>query len=98
MKTALTDLPFKVKFREVQYTGDGSVVVGVAKHAGLAQPFAFLSGEDLKVEGDVFPRSVGRVERSSWQDATIRPAPPSKFLCLLQRSTGSPTADLGGTR
>lgn len=73
MKAAIEDLPYEVAFRDVAFHGDGSVVVGVAKHKGIVQPFAFLSGEDVKVNGPVFPSSLGRVQRSSWSDSSAGP-------------------------
>lgn len=73
IKEALEALPFKVRFRDVEYTGEGTVVAGVATKGGLVQPFAFKSGEDLKVKGDLFPDSAGRVQRATWQDGTTGP-------------------------
>jgi hypothetical protein len=80
IRSELQKLPFDYQFRNVNYSGDGAVVAGLARDRGHATYFAVIEGEP-KISGRVVPRQ--RLPNGGFQkgvNTTFGPGYVTKFV------------------
>jgi hypothetical protein len=78
--TALESFPFKYRYRQVNYSGDGAVVAGLARLGRHATYFAVIAG-DPRIEGRAIPRQ--RLPNGRFQhgvDSTHGPGYTTQFV------------------